>query len=245
MNTAFPPKSAPSYPPADDEARFFPVSRARRQEIRRRLGWRGFVVLVIGRLARNKGYDLLLPAFRRASVHAPEARLVLAIGGKSLNPEEQKILDSLKKLAAELRLGAKVQFESFIPDPDLADTYRAADTFVLCSRYEPFGMTAVEAMACGTPTIVSIHGGLARDLESGRHALHADPFNEEDLGSALRRLMVEPFLRARLSRRGARLVRSQFTWERVAQRLVKVAAGQTARGRSRRAGTDGESHGGN
>ena len=45
-------------------------------------------------------------------------------------------------------------------DSDIADVYRAADVFVLPSRYEPFGMTAVQAMACGTPTVVTTHGGL-------------------------------------------------------------------------------------
>ena len=70
----------------------------------------------------------------------------------------------------------------FVADDDLADTYRAADIFVLRSRYEPFGMTAIEAMACGTPTVVTVHGGLYRGISFGRHALFADPFDREDLG---------------------------------------------------------------
>ncbi len=145
-------------PPGYDDNRFFPVSAPSRQAIRQRLGFEGRVVLAIGRLAQNKGYDLLIEAFTLVTQRIPDAVLFLAVGGTQLNPKEQKLLDELHALVAERGLTDKVKFGGFVADADLADYYRAADVFVLSSRYEPFGMTAIEAMACGTPTVITTHG---------------------------------------------------------------------------------------
>lgn len=121
-------------------------------------GFEGKVVLSLGRLARNKGYDLLIRAFAEVATRSSDARLHLAIGGDRLEPAEQQILSACRGLATELGLAERVTFADFVPESDIADLYRAADVFVLSSRYEPFGMTAIEAMACGTPTVVTTHG---------------------------------------------------------------------------------------
>jgi mannosylfructose-phosphate synthase len=209
-------------PPGYDDNRFFPVGEASRTAIRQRLGFTGKVALAIGRLARNKGYDLLINAFKIFADRDPEANLWLAVGGAELGDDENKILTELKEQVAELKLEARVRFESFVPDEMMPDYYRAADLFILSSRYEPFGMTAIEAMASGTPTVVTIHGGLYRALTFGRHALYADPFDKEDLGIMMYKAMRHPRLRTRLARMGAHKARSLFTWTGVAQQLVAV-----------------------
>lgn len=209
-------------PPGYDDNRFFPVGEGSREAIRQRLGFSGKVVLALGRLARNKGYDLLLQAFAVLVAREPDAVLHLAAGGASLTPLEETILGELKELVANLNLQDKVRFGSFIPDDQLADFYRAADLFVLSSRYEPFGMTAIEAMASGTPTVVTVHGGLYRALTFGRHALFADPFDKEDLGITMLKVFRHPRLRTRMARMGAHKARSLFTWTGVAQQLLAM-----------------------
>lgn len=209
-------------PPGYDDTRFFPVSAASRQNIRSRLGFAGRAVLAVGRLANNKGYDLLIDAFSVVAPRIPDAVLHLAVGGTTPNPREQKILDLLKERVAVHNLGDRVKFLGFIADPDLADLYRAADVFVLSSRYEPFGMTAIEAMACGTPTVVTTHGGLFRAVTFGRHALYADTFDKEDLGISIVKILRHPRLSHRLSRMGAHKARSLFTWTGIAQQLVSL-----------------------
>jgi len=209
-------------PPGYDDNRFFPVSEATERSLRQKLGFSGPVVMAVGRLARNKGYDLLIQGFQLVAQRNPDAALHLAVGGTNLAPLEEAILGELKGLVAELGLQERVQFGSFIPDDQLADYYRAADVFVLSSRYEPFGMTAIEAMACGTPTVVTIHGGLFRALTFGRHALYADPFDREDLGIMIHKILKHPRLRARLARMGAHKARSLFTWTGVAQQLIAL-----------------------
>jgi mannosylfructose-phosphate synthase len=207
-------------PPGYDDHRFFPVSEASREAIRQRLGFKGKVVLAVGRLARNKGYDLLIEAFALVAARVPDAVLHLAVGGKEMNANEEKILAELKERAAHSEYGERIQFGSFIADADLPDYYRAADLFVLCSRYEPFGMTAIEAMASGTPTVVTVHGGLYRALSFGRHALFADPFDREDLGITMAKVFRHPRLRQRLARMGAHKARSLFTWTGIAHQLT-------------------------
>jgi mannosylfructose-phosphate synthase len=217
-----PPEHVTMIPPGYDDNRFFPVGTSSRQAIRTRLGWEGNVVLAIGRLARNKGYDLLIDAFSVVASRIPDASLHLAVGGASLNANEQQILDELKELATKLGLAERVKFSGYVADADLADYYRAADAFVLSSRYEPFGMTAIEAMACGTPTVITTHGGLYRAVTFGRHALYADAFDKEDLGISIMKVLRHPRLSARLARMGAHKARSLFTWTGIAQQLVSL-----------------------
>ncbi len=209
-------------PPGYDDNRFFPVSASSRNAIRQRLGFEGKVVLAIGRLARNKGYDLLIDAFSVVATRMPDAVLHLAVGGSEMNPNEQTILAELKALAAKYALTDRVKFSGFVADTELADYYRAADVFVLSSRYEPFGMTAIEAMACGTPTVITTHGGLFRAVTFGRHALYADTFDKEDLGISIVKILRHPKLAHRLSRMGAHKARSLFTWTGIAQQLISL-----------------------
>lgn len=213
-------------PPGYDDNRFFPVSEASRRVTRQRLGFEGKTVLALGRLATNKGYDLLIDAFSVMVQRVPDANLRLAVGGENMDEQEQRILDELKDQVERLGLTDKVHFSGYVADEDLADTYRAADLFVLSSRYEPFGMTAIEAMACGTPTVVTIHGGLFRTISYGRHALFADPFDKEDLGITMMKPFKHARLYGRLGRMGAHKARSLFTWTGIAQQLVSLVEGR-------------------
>ncbi len=207
-------------PPGYDDNRYYAVSDASRAAIRQQLGFTGQVIMAVGRLARNKGYDLLIEGFELVAKREPQAVLYLACGGENLNPGEHTMLADLQAQVAGLQLQDRVQFAGFIPEAQLADYYRAADAFVLSSRYEPFGMAAVEAMACGTPTVVTVHGGLCRALAFGRHALFADPFDKEDLGITMVKIFRHPRLRARLARMGAHKMRSLFTWSGIAHQLL-------------------------
>jgi mannosylfructose-phosphate synthase len=207
-------------PPGYDDTRFYPVGDATRELLRRKLGFDGKVVLSLGRIARNKGYDLLILAFAEVARRQPDAHLYLAIGGERLEPAEALILESCKELVRSLGLEGRVVFAGFVADAEIADLYRAADVFVLSSRYEPFGMTAVEAMACGTPTVVTTHGGLFRVLRFGISGLFADTFDAMDLGITILKPLQYPPLAERLSRYGAETARSLFTWTGIAQQLI-------------------------
>ncbi|MBI2263636.1 MAG: glycosyltransferase [Armatimonadetes bacterium] len=215
-----PPEKCRMIPPGYDDHRFYAVGEESRKAIRERLGFSGNVVLALGRLATNKGYDLLIQAFQIVAERDPDAALHLAIGGLKMDESETRLLEELQGIARDLGLGDRTRFSGYVTDENLPDYYRAADEFVLSSRYEPFGMTAIEAMASGTPTIVTVHGGLWRVLTFGRHALFADPLDREDLGITMLKPFKLPGLRRQLSLAGAQRALSRFTWGGVAHQLV-------------------------
>lgn len=209
-------------PPGYDDHRFFPVSNASRQLLKQQLGLDGKLVLALGRLAKNKGYDLLLRAMPTVFQRIDDAKLVLAIGSTSLNDQEQCIRESLHDLSVELGIADRVYFMDYISDGELPKYYRAADVFALSSRYEPFGMTAIEAMACGTPTVVTTEGGLCEQIAWGIEAVYANPFDPDAYGHAIASVLQNPRVAAQLSKFGPRKTRSCFTWTGIAQQLVAL-----------------------
>jgi len=209
-------------PPGFDDSRFYPVSGATRQATKRDLGIDGRLILAIGRVAANKGYDLLIQAMPTVFERVPDARLMLAIGSSTPTPGETEQVDELRRLAAELGVADRVIFRDYVPDDGLADMYRAADVFALSSRYEPFGMTAVEAMACGTPVVMTTEGGLWEMVAWGTEALYADPLDPPAFGHAIATVLRYPRIARQLARHGSDRARSTFTWNGIAQQLLGV-----------------------
>ncbi|RYH11775.1 glycosyltransferase [Tropicimonas sp. IMCC6043] len=207
-------------PPGIDEARFTPVTPQQLRDIRARLNMSDKDVYVVGRAATNKGYDLAIQALSYLRQMQPDARLVLAAGANS--DEDRKLIDSWKAQAAELGVSEHIDWRGYVADDELADYYRAPGVFALPSRYEPFGMTAVEAMACGTPTVLTTRGGLFEQVEFGRHTLAADPTRPQEFAAMLNMPMQHERLRETLMVEGARFARRQFGWTGIARRTVEI-----------------------
>ncbi len=208
--------------PGYDDARFYPVSDATRQAIKRGMGIDGPLILALGRIAANKGYDLLVRALPTVLERVPDARLMLAIGSSDPTSGEVRQVEELKGLVLRLGLRDRVLFRDYVPDEALADTYRAADVFALSSRYEPFGMTAVEAMACGTPTVITTEGGLWEMVSWGSEAIYADPLDPPVFGHAIVTVLRYPRIARALSRNGSDRARATFAWNGIAQEVASV-----------------------
>ncbi len=146
------------HPNGVDTRRFHPEAGS--DAMRRRLGPEGAIILFsVGRLAREKDVPFLLEAF--AEARRLEPRLHMAFGGKG--PE----LERIQKRAAELGIQPGLTYLGFISDAELPAAYACADVFASASQFETQGMTAVEAMACGTPVAAVRARGLADYVSDG------------------------------------------------------------------------------
>ena len=207
-------------PAGYDEKLFYPVGALNRDALRSKLGYEGKAIVSFGRPRERDGFDLLIQAFAEVVARDTAARLSIVIDGSPRNIDEMRAIRNCEELARTLGLDGHVRFVRSAPTEEIADHFRAADLFVLPSRYEPLGMAAVEAMACGTPVVVTTHGGLFRMLRFGVDGLFADPFEPDDLGMTILKALRHPRLAERLARNGAQTARAYFTWASVAQQLV-------------------------
>ena len=153
------------------------------------------MVLYVGRHVFEKGVDLLLAAAPKVLAHRPQAKFIIAGDGPCHN--------ELKRQAWELGLGEKVLFPGYVDDLTRNSLYHLADAAVFPSRYEPFGLVALEAMAGGAPVIVSDVGGFA---ETVRHEVNGLTFyagNANSLADCIIRLLNDKPLARRLVERAA------------------------------------------
>ncbi len=183
-------------------------------------------VLFVGRIDPVKGIDTWFKAMALVVEEDPALRekiCVCLIGGDIDEEEPDDELARLQVLKNELGIGDLVTFMGKRAQETLPDYYASADVVVMPSRYESFGMAALEAMACGTPVVASDVGGLSfivRDGETGFLVPEGDP---RAMADCLGRLLREPDLRARLGKRGAEVAR-EYAWSRVADRMEELYA---------------------
>jgi mannosylfructose-phosphate synthase len=208
-------------PPGMDENRFSPVRQQDRDALRQKYGMGPKDVLILGRMAHNKGYDLLLHALPTLFALVPDARLVAAVGGEDSGQDASGVA-VLQELAAELGVADRIKWVPYVPDEDLANYYRAAAVFAMPSRYEPFGMVAIEAMACGTPSVITVHGGLYDLVSFGNQVLYADPSRPQELGTMIAMPLLYPDMAHELSVEGARFARRNFGWTGIARRTLEI-----------------------
>lgn len=225
-------------PPGYDDRRFYPVSRATRAALKQELELDGRIVLALGRVANNKGYDLLIRSMPPVFERIKDAKLLLAVGSTDPSESERQQVESYHQIAKELGIEDRVIYRDYIPDELLAEYYRAADVFALSSRYEPFGMTAVEAMACGTPTVVTTEGGLWEQLTWGLETIYANPFDPESFGHAIASILQHRPVFDQISKYGSQKARAKFTWTGIAQQLLSLLNQTPAAWRGEVATTD-------
>ncbi|HUA10917.1 MAG TPA: glycosyltransferase family 4 protein [Solirubrobacteraceae bacterium] len=172
------------------------------------------LVLLVGRLVYEKGFQLALDALPEVIEKVGGVRYLVA--GSGTHEAE------LRGQAARLGLADHGTFLGWIGDDVLHSLYRIADLCVVPSIYEPFGLVALEAMASGCPCIVADTGGLREVVPVGeRVGLRFNGGDAEHLGVMIERLLVDGPLRDRLVAEASEHVLT-FDWDDVAARTRAV-----------------------
>ena len=212
-------------PPGVDITRFYPISNDEAKEYLN-IPTDEKMILFVGRIEPLKGIDTLIRAIaqmRKSDVLSTCPHYLYIIGGEpnSENGNGNQEIERLKALCVELGVGDMILFMGKKDQNTLQYYYSAAETVVMPSNYESFGMVALEAMACGTPVVATQVGGLQYLVQNGITGFtvpHNDPVALEE---SLTQLICKPELRVQMSRNSLEYA-STNSWETITPRIIDL-----------------------
>jgi D-inositol-3-phosphate glycosyltransferase len=182
------------------------------------------ILLQLGRMVPRKGVDNVIRGLARL-VHNHEipAQLVI-VGGESEEPGSPPAteIDRLKAIAEEEKVADRVTFIGQKSRQELKYYYSAADIFVSTPWYEPFGITPVEAMACGTPVIGANVGGIKYTVVHNKTGLLVEPNDPDALAAAAAQLFSDPAMIDQFGRHAMQRVNNHFTWRKVTRAIADL-----------------------
>ncbi|MDQ2909398.1 MAG: glycosyltransferase [Candidatus Eremiobacteraeota bacterium] len=175
-------------------------------------------IVTLSRLVARKGVDDVIAALQ----DVPDAELIIAGG-----PEAAKLGDDTEaqRLAAHARacgVAERVTFLGRVARENVPGLLRSADAVVCAAWYEPFGIVPLEAMAAGVPVVATAVGGQTDTVIDRFTGLHVAPREPRAIAAALRELLADATLRARLGAAGRRRAQHRFTWDRIAAETSNV-----------------------
>ncbi|GII31608.1 glycosyltransferase [Planotetraspora mira] len=175
-------------------------------------------LLSVSRLVRRKGVDTSIEALRRL----PDVELVVAGGPAASELHRDAEVTRLRWIAAQAGVGDRVRFIGRIGRSELPSLMRSAAALVSVPWYEPFGMVALEGMACGVPVVASAVGGQKETVVNGVTGLLVPPRHPRALAKALRTLLDDPVRRTAYGIAGADRAKVRYGWGRIASETLAV-----------------------
>jgi D-inositol-3-phosphate glycosyltransferase len=211
-------------PCGTDVANFHPISRP---EARKQIGLtsQDKVVLYVGRFDPRKGIETLVRACGelRTELDAddidPQHLKLIIVGGSEADRADGAERERIEGLVKELGLGAQTQFVGSVGHDRLPLYYTAADVCVIPSHYEPFGLVAVEAMACGTPVVASSVGGLKFTVVPEETGLLVPARDVTGFAKAIERILTDDIWARKVRKQASARVQQNFSWSGVAVQL--------------------------
>ena len=197
-----------------DFARFEPVPKP--NKFLAKYKPKGNIILYAGRLASNKGLEVLVIAASRVLKTYPDTTFVF-VG------EDEGMKDKLIEQAKKLGIAKNIKFTGHIKSEELfLSAFAACDVFVLPSEYEAFGIVLLEAMACKKPVIGTHVGGVPEAIGEEGAGIVVEYDDPDALAEAIDKLLDDPKLRRSMGALGRKRVKKNFTWESVVDQIEKV-----------------------
>ncbi len=212
-------------PCGTDVSNFRPISKA---EARKQLGIKSNqkIVLYVGRFDKRKGIETLIRATGelRAQLEQgeeidPQNLKLVIVGGSDPQEADGTERRRVEQIVADLDLQANTEFVGMVGHDKLPLYYTAADVCVIPSHYEPFGLVAIEAMACGTPVVASAVGGLKFTVISEETGLLVPPHDVAKFAQAIERILTDDLWSRKVRKQASLRVQQNFSWTGVAIQL--------------------------
>jgi D-inositol-3-phosphate glycosyltransferase len=181
------------------------------------------IALQLGRMVPRKGVDNVIRAVAKLRKTSLPVRLII-VGGEMEEADLMRDpeISRLKSIAREEGVLDFVTFAGRKNRDILKYYYAAADVFITTPWYEPFGITPLEAMACGTPVIGSDVGGIKYSVEDGKTGYLVPPRDPDSLAVKMYELLHDPALLHRMKQQAIKRVNFHFTWTKVAQQMANL-----------------------
>lgn len=183
------------------------------------------LILTLARIIKRKAHDDVIKALPDIINDFPKAHYVIA------GPHRKKdsYLESLKILVKELSLENNVTFIDFIPDEDLKKIYSASKVYIMPSKTlhnegdsEGFGITFLEANACGCPAIGSYDGGIPDAVENEVNGLLVQSGSSNEIAKAIKKMFSDDDYRLSLAKKGIARVEESFTWKKLSAQMIDM-----------------------
>jgi glycosyltransferase involved in cell wall biosynthesis len=168
-------------------------------------------LLVLGRLVERKGQEDAV----RALAAVPAAELVVVGGPEAAELDDDPEVCRLRGIAADLGVADRLVFTGSVSRADVPGWIRSADVVLAVPWYEPFGITPLEAMACGRPVVATAVGGLVDSVADAVTGDLVPPRDPAALGEALAALLADDERRAAYGAAGVTRARTRYRWSRV------------------------------
>lgn len=181
-------------------------------------------ILTVSRLVAAKGLDRVIDALHLLKGKVP-FHLYMGGGGQEegLGGDEKETQEKLTALIKKYGMGKDVTFLGFIPhDSVLPAYYRAADIFVLAGRYEPFGLTTLEAMACGATPLVTDIAGSREVIVDGLNGYILPMSDRKKLAATIKMLLLDPKLNKKISQNAAFTIEKNYSWDTLVTKFVTL-----------------------
>jgi len=173
----------------------------------------GYKVVTTSTLIPRNGIDTLVRAFSKVVADFPETTLAIAGQG----PME----DELRSLTKSLGISHNVKFLGTLAHKDVPGLLRGSDLFVRPSRFEGFGVSFIEAMACGIPVVTCPSGGIKDFVVDGETGIFVEPDRPDELANAIISVFKDRGKLLKLKRNALTMVKERYGWEKIVDRVAE------------------------